>query len=124
MLRVLLTSVLMALLWLPPGFCFCRYLEAAQPQHESTCCCEPQEEPSESTPGELPDEHEADCACKLREVLASGSASIPTEPIGFAWLHVLADFPSSDANLPSIKQLTHFRSLDRPVPLILCALRI
>lgn len=123
MLRVLLTSVLMALVTLPQGICFCRYLETVPPHRESTCCCE-LPEPAESTPNELPDEHDPDCACTLREVLANGPVPVSAEAFDFVVFHSLADFLATDASLPNVKQSTHFKSLDRPIPLILCALRI
>ena len=123
MLRGSLTSVLMALLTLPQGICLCHYLEAVPAQSESTCCCET-EEPTESTPGDLPDDHDPDCACKLGDVLASNPVPVSAEAFDFVALLSVADFLATDVHLPNVKQSTHFRSLDISVPLILCALRI
>ncbi|MBI3823993.1 MAG: hypothetical protein HY289_15100 [Planctomycetes bacterium] len=112
MLRALLTIVLTSLVALPQGVCFCHYVEAAPACHGDSS------QPSD-------DHDDADCPCKLREVLAIGPAPAGIEVDGASVL----DVPVPDARAVAAAACDRdssplCRSADCPFVLIPCALRI
>lgn len=68
MIRVPVTALLMVLVALPHGVCFCHFVSAETPHEEQHCCqsaaCLP------AAPADEPCHDDADCSCKLRDVAA------------------------------------------------------
>jgi hypothetical protein len=140
MLRVLLTPVLIGIVALPHGICFCHFLDAAARRNDSNCekqipgesCCETEQPatPTKSTtpPTDHPDEDDADCpCCKLRPVLACSPAPASAErdgSVNLVTLLAIHESAESAGNILGQIHSTHFRAYDGPGPLILCALRI
>ena len=123
MLRLPLTAVLVLLVALPQGICFCDFLHSNPVQTES--CCEPQSCQAPVQPSDDADDHDRDCSCKLREVL--GVSPAPIQP-------GLDDAPFSIPAAAGAMELTakthvlsrssSFMPFDGPMPLTLRALRI
>jgi hypothetical protein len=133
MFRGFLTVVLVALLAMPQGVCLCPSALAGTPEVEpasESCCAQSKSEPVPPTskPEDDPDDHERDCPCKLRQVLASDAASsigsVRDDQTGFLVFAGANLAIVSFADIPVDLQLQLFKSLDSPIPLILCALRI
>ena len=140
MLRVLLTHVLIGIVALPQGICFCHFLDAAARHNASNCekqlpgesCCETEQPvtPTKSTtsPADNTNDDDANCpCCKLRPVLACGPAPATAEQDGaFNLVSLLVAHASAETALSIVGEhkSTCFRTHDGPGPLILCALRI
>jgi hypothetical protein len=140
MLRVLLTPVLIGIVALPHGICFCHFLDAATRHNDSYCekqipgesCCETEQPatPTKSTtpPADNPDDEDADCpCCKLRPVLACSPAPASAERDGSVNLVTLLaaqESAESALNILGQDQSICIRAYDGLGPLILCALRI
>jgi hypothetical protein len=140
MLRVLLTAVLMGIVALPHGICFCHFLDAAARPNDSKCeiplpgesCCETERPatPTRSTtpPADNPNDDDDDCpCCKLRPVLACSPVPASAERDGSVNLVTLLAAQASAElalNILGQNQSICIRAYDGPGPLILCALRI
>lgn len=125
MLRVWLTSVLMSLIALPHGICFCHYLEASPPPNEPVCC--DLQEPAPTPPQDLPDDDETNCPCCNRQIPTSSPDPVSAQRDGSANLDTILamnGFAQIPAPVLDFERSTHFRLFDGPVALILCALRI
>jgi cell division septation protein DedD len=140
MLRVLLTPVLIGIVALPHGICFCHFLDAAARHNDVNCekqlpgesCCETEQPatPTKSTtpPADNTDDDDANCpCCKLRPVLACGPAPASAErdgAVSLVLLLVAHASAESALNIVGQNQSNCFRTHHGPGPLILCALRI
>ena len=122
MFRAFVASILMLLVALPHGVCFCDFVHASSHENETACdagdCTDPAPPPDE------PDDHDDDCACKLRDVMALPQErthidqdSIPMEAVS------LSGFSATSTIAFSLRR-TLEKSLDQPAAPILCALRI
>ena len=124
MFRVGLTIVLTALLALPHGVCFCEFVQAAPAQEEVRCPCE-NPLTQEASPSEPEEDHEKDCPCKLREVMAAqqlaefdaGHVVLWTDSAGGSSLFTPLPGQSLKPNLDE----SAVASLVSPIP---CALRL
>jgi hypothetical protein len=121
MFRALLTSMLMAIMAMPQGICFCHFVQAA-PIQEARCCHETPDVPA--APVDEQDEH--DCDCTLRESLALEASSINSSRDLTPSLDALAQvYQVIHADVASVAvSYSSARSSNDPIPLILCALRI
>ena len=121
MFRALLSLVLVPILALPHGMCFCHYVEAA-PFH-----VEPNGDTCEApaTPAESPDDHDADCPCKLREVAADNTATIEVTR-NLDLVQLACDVPAAPPSADVVGQsgTHHFKADHESRALIPCALRI
>jgi hypothetical protein len=141
MFRVLLTTLLMTIVALQHGICFCHYVDAFVSQDEAACaevipcnevCCDSQQPtpPTKSTtlPTQNHEDEDSDCpCCKLRQSLAYTPVPLPTEQEGgIPFVTVLSthEIAEASANFSCANGSAQFSTLDGPVPLILCALRI
>ena len=125
MFRTCVTAVLMLLVGLPNGICFCHYVQASPVDVEPSCChAEEDVAPSEpAPPGD--DGNDDDCSCKLRQVLSADVSPVeaPRDPSHVAIVNGAA-FDSALSLHTFDRSLHSARTLDTPIPLILCALRI
>jgi hypothetical protein len=120
MFRTFLSLVLVPILALPHGMCFCHYIEAAPLPQDPSCTHE-----LPATPPESPDDHDADCPCKLREVSTLHAGSIEVVRDLDLVLSVCdAESMPSTPDVTSHPETSHPRANHEPVALILCALRI
>jgi hypothetical protein len=113
MFRASLATLLIALLAMPHGICFCELLQSAIAQKATL-----------SNDEDTPDEHETDCPCKLRHDMASlhGTDNADLTPAHFL---AVADFvPAFDITPPTAISTTLSTPFDQPITLIPCALRI
>ena len=115
MLRALLAALLVSLVALPHGICFCELLQCA---HASKAFL--------SDDDSTPDDHEKDCPCKLRQamfVVQAENSSVTGS--------ILLDCPANTPGLTSIysaivqtNSVGDDKSINETIQLILCALRI
>ena len=139
MYRVLLTTVLMTIVALQHGICFCHYVDLVVSQTESACeevtsyndvCCDSQQAtpPTKSTPTQNHEDEDSDCpCCKLRQSLAFTPVPVYAENDGgmnFVAYLATHDVAAIAANTSFLNRSAQFSTLHEPVPLILCALRI
>ena len=133
MLRVVQTVVLVALVAMPRGICFCHYFDAPPPQNEQ--CCEGAEDTPTSphaksthVPVHHHDGPDDECpCCKLRHLLAAEQSPLYLERdagVSFDAIAVIGQPLDSLVSVGWQQQLAHLRVFDRSVPLIPCALRI
>ncbi len=125
MLRLPLTAVLIGIMALPHGICFCHYVEAAPPCLEPVCC--ESHETTQIPPADAPEDHDQDCLCCKRQVPTTSPAPVDAKRDGsfnFATFLAVNDTLTVKANAFSLDCSTPFRLLVEPIPLILCALRI
>lgn len=125
MFRALVTTLLMMLISLPHGVCFCHYLPAPAPAANFPEEDQPSPSP-DSRPSHEDDDHDRDCpCCKLRPVLTNGvTPFVVHRDDDFTSLLMPEPIYLRAADALSPTQLRHFRHVDEPIPLILCALRI
>jgi hypothetical protein len=121
MFRALLTSMLMAIMAMPQGICFCHFVQAA-PIEEVNCCHETPGVPA--APMDDSDDHA--CDCTLRESLAlEASSANPSRDLAPSLDALAQVYPITHADVASIATTySAARSSNDPIPLILCALRI
>jgi hypothetical protein len=111
----MLAALLISLVALPHGICFCELVQCASANKAIL-----------SDDDSTPDDHDKDCPCKLREAMAV----VQTDVVPFQTSHLFActaspplHGPTSSVNIdPGL--FDNAKSLDEPIPLILCALRI
>lgn len=121
MVRLPLTVLLMLLLSLPHGVCFCQILRAEAPRQEAACC---ESSPAAPAPTE-PDDDEGDCSCMLREV----SAQQPTAPVIEVSDLQICIVPDEGIAIKSLQRMLETRSsisftpFDISIPLAVRALR-
>lgn len=124
MLRMPLIAVLALLVALPHGICFCDLLHAEPPHSDS--CCETQAPYAPIQPTDDADDHERDCPCKLREVLAVSPAPAPLDldDVSFSILTDAANASLFAVMVGDLSRSSSFMPYDGPVPLTVRALRI
>jgi hypothetical protein len=121
MVRAVLSLVLMPMLALPHGVCFCQFVEAGPTRSEPVRCeCETPDAPPEN-----PDDDDGDCSCKLREVAVRSTAPfehINGDDLALYAVDGLISVQSTD--ISGADHIPPFRACPESLPLILCALRI
>ena len=124
MFRAPLIAVLTLLVALPHGVCFCDFLHAAPPRSES--CCESQSPQAPVDPTDDADDHERDCPCKLREVLAGNPApaTVAVDGVSFGLMSDAFHASTFFAPTADVSRSASFMPFDDARPLILRALRI
>ena len=111
MIRVLLISVVTLLLALPHGVCFCEFVHAAHCESEA------------DEPEDAPDEHDADCSCKLIHVMVHAPAELNSVADSLV-IFVPNDTTFAVTNPDSLSLQFNSDRINLPSEQIPCALRI
>jgi len=119
MLRALLTTIVMSLVALPHGICFCDLVHAAVPALEP---CHEDDDREQSQNQE--DDHDKDCDCTLRDTMAPSQTTSVKQLGDSAPLCVLCQLdPIGNQSRAGVID-PQPNGTETPIPLILCALRI